>query len=157
WLVAAVCVVTVAATFLLTIFQPKVYESSVALIAPREGTGTNLLVGLTAGANTLQLPGLSLPSLTPNRDLLISILKSRTVAQALVKQFGLKERYRRRYLEEAVETLQARTRLAVSKEGVISLTVEDVSPQDAARIANAYIVQLQRLVTEYGVGEAGRQ
>ena len=157
WLIAAVCVVTVAATFVVTISKAKIYESSVALIAPREGTGTNLLVGLAAGANTLQLPGLSLPSLTPNRDLLISILKSRTVAQALVEQFGLKERYGRRYLEEAVETLQARTRLAVSKEGVISLTVEDVSPQDAARIANAYIVQLQRLVTEYGVGEAGRQ
>ena len=115
WLVAAVCVVTVAATFVVTIFQAKIYESSVTIIAPREGTGTSLLVGLAAGANTLQLPGLSLPSFTPNRDLLVSILKSRTVARTLVEHFGLKERYRRRYLEEAVETLQGRTRIAVSK------------------------------------------
>src|SRR5207302_1544505 len=45
----------------------------------------------------------------------------------------------------------------VSKEGVISVTVEDTSPQVAALVANAYVAQLDRLVTEYGAGEAGRQ
>ena len=40
---------------------------------------------------------------------------------------------------------------------VISIKVEDVDPWAAAEIANFYVAQLDRLVMQYGVGEAGRQ
>ena len=52
-----------------------------------------------------QNPGVAmptLPSFTPNRDLLVGVLKSRTIAQAIVERFGLQARYRASYPDDAV-------------------------------------------------------
>ncbi|OLD47784.1 MAG: hypothetical protein AUI63_03730, partial [Gemmatimonadetes bacterium 13_1_40CM_2_60_3] len=104
-----------------------------------------------------QIPGIAVPSLTPNRDLLVSVLRSRTVAKAVVERFGLQERYRSRYLEDATQKLQDKSTIALSREGVISVRVEDTDPLIAAQIANFFVEQLDRLVAQYGMGEAGRQ
>src|SRR5438105_2953443 len=144
-------------TFGFTKLMPKVYESTATLIAPKEAVGGALLGGLgnlTSSGMLQQISGLSLPSLSPNRDLLVSVLKSRTVAEAVVTEFKLRERYRATYLEDAIKKLEGRTTIAVSKEGLISVRVEDTDPELAARIANYYVEQLDRLVLRYGSSEA---
>ncbi len=147
-------------TFGFTRLMPKVYESTATLIAPKEAAGGALLGGLgnLASSGLLQqVSGLSLPSLSPNRDLLVSVLKSRTVAEAVVAEFKLRERYKATYVEDAIKKLERRTTVAVSKEGLISVRVEDTDPELAARIANYYVEQLDKLVLRYGSSEAGRQ
>ena len=156
WLIVGLCVVAVVTTFGVTVTTPKVYESTATLLAPKEGGGSGLLSGLAA-SGLLQVPGLSVPSLSPNRDMIMSVLKSRTVAQAVVERFRLQERSRARYLEDAVKGLQGMTNVSVSKEGVISVKVEDTDPGLAAQMANFYVEQLDRLVSQFGTGEAGRQ
>jgi len=89
--------------------------------------------------------------------MLTSILKSRTAAQVVVDRFRLQERYRALYLEDAIKGLQGATKVSVSREGVISVRVEDADPKVAAQIANFYAEQLDRLVARFGTGEAGRQ
>lgn len=157
WLIVGLCLVAVLTTFGITITTPKVYESTATLLVPKEGGAGGLLGGLAASGLLQQVPGLSVPSLTPNRDTLMSILKSRTVAQAVVERFRLQERYRARYLEDAIKGLQDATDVRISREGVISVKVEDTDPRLAADMANFYVEQLDRLVAEYGIGEAGRQ
>ena len=141
-----------------TALSPKRYEATATVLSPKEGSGA--LLGGAASSLLQQAPVLSLgtiPSLTQNRDMLVSILKSRTVGDALVKEFGLQERYRVRYFEDAVEKLKRVTDITVAKEGVIAVKVEDVDARLAAEMANAYVSQLDRLVARYGIGEAGRQ
>jgi uncharacterized protein involved in exopolysaccharide biosynthesis len=158
WMIVGVCAVTTSATFAASSLLPKMYRSTATIIAPKEGSGSNLLGGIAAASGLLQqVPGYSLPSLSPNRDLLVSVLKSRTVAQAVVEKFGLQGRYRVRYMEDGVKKLQELTVVSVSKEGVIGVAVEDRDPAVAAQIANFYVEQLDRLVAQYGMGEAGRQ
>ena len=158
WVVFAVVVVALVLTFVLTLMTPRVYESSAALIAPKEGSGASLLGGLAAASGLFpHVPVPSIPSLTPNRDLLVSVLKSRTMGQAVVEHFKLLERYGVPNVGDALKRLQAATLVSVTKEGVISIKVEDVDPWAAAEIANFYVAQLDRLVMQYGVGEAGRQ
>jgi capsule polysaccharide export protein KpsE/RkpR len=79
------------------------------------------------------------------------------VAEAVVAQFGLRKRYKARYLEDAIRTLQGLTSVGISKEGVISIRVEDTDPEIAAGIANYHIELLDKLVSQYGSSEAGRQ
>jgi tyrosine-protein kinase Etk/Wzc len=158
WLIGGLCLIALVATLVVSISMPKVYESTATVLAPKEGAGSGLLGGLAAASGLLQqVPGLSVPSLTPNRDLIVSVLKSRTVAQAVVERFRLQERYRARYLEDAIKGLQGRTDIRVSREGVISVKVEDTDPQLAAQMANFYVEQLDTLVARFGTGEAGRQ
>src|SRR5262245_11419201 len=143
------------ATFVFCVVSPRMYESSASVIAPKESGGQ--ILGVLGGGGLLQQLASTLPSMTPNRDLLLSVLKSRTMLQSVVERFGLQERYRSRHPEDAINRLRGSTTLSVSREGAISVKVEDTNPAAAAEIANFYIQQLDRLVTRYGVGEAGRQ
>ena len=116
--------------------------------------------GLAASSLIQQVPGLaiaSLPSFTPNRDLLVGVLKSRTIAQGVVDRFGLQARYRTQYVDDAIRALRGATTIAISREGVISVKVEDGDPAIAAAMANYHIELLDKLAAQYGTGEAGRQ
>src|SRR5882672_38043 len=158
--IALLCGTALIATWGLTMLMPKYYESTATLVAPKESVAGSVLGGLGGlpSSGTLQqMAGLSLPSLSPNRDLLVSVLKSRTVAVAVAQQFGLRERYKARYLEDAIKKLQALTTIGISREGVISVRVEDTNPEVAARMANYHIELLDKLVSQYGSREAGRQ
>lgn len=155
----AFCVFTavVYTTGVVTMLLPKRYEATASVLA-REGGGgaSGLLSGLAATA-LQQLPGASVPSLTPNRDMIVGVLKSRTVAQAIVDRFRLMTHYKSKFPEDAVRDLVGNTRISPSREGVVSITVEDTDPYLAADIANFYVDQLDRRVLQLGSGEAGRQ
>ena len=158
WLVIGVWVVTVAGTWVWTINAPKIYEATTTVMSPREGGGAGLLLGgLAASGLAQQLPGVVVPSLTPNRDMLISLLKSRTMGEEIIRRFGLQERYQDRYFDQALKHLEGLTNVFVSKEGVISIRVQDTSPQLAAQIANFYMENLERLVSKFSIGDEGRK
>ncbi len=155
WVVLGVCFVTLATTYVVTRQMPKIYAATATVIAPKEGGAP--MSGLASLVQQQGGQSLSLPSLTPNRDLLLSILRSRSIARAVVDRYGLQQRYRMTFHEDVVDRLRAVTEVSVSREGVISVKVEDADPSFAAELANAYIDHLDRSVTEYGVGEAGQQ
>src|SRR5438093_3696925 len=147
-------------TFAFTVTMPKRYESSVTLLAPKEGAGAvGLFGGLAASGLTQAVPGLAGLSASPNRDMLLAILKSRTMGQLVVEKFGLQERYHVRYMEDAVNELHTQMSVSalVERQGLISLRVEDTDPNTAAEMANFVVDQLDRLVSRLGTGEASRQ
>jgi tyrosine-protein kinase Etk/Wzc len=157
--VAILCLSAAVLAFGVSKLLPKVYESTATLVVPKEGTGTGL-AGLAASGLLQQVPGLSIPSVpsfTPNRDLLVGVLKSRTLAQGVVERFGLRDRYGAHYLDDAIKTLKGATTIAVSREGIISLKIEDRDPALAAAVANHYVELLDQFIAQYGTGEAGRQ
>ena len=156
WVVLSVCGVGLAIALVITLTTPKVYQSTATVITPKEGGGVGLL-GLGAAGLLQQIPGFSLPSLTPNRDLFVGLLKSRTMAGAVVERFRLQERYRVRYREDAIKRFQNLSTIALSREGVISVRVEDTDPVVAAEMANFCLERLDRLVAQYSTGEAGKQ
>jgi uncharacterized protein involved in exopolysaccharide biosynthesis len=158
WLVIAVLfIVTTASTLVVSLMLPRIYVSTTSLLVPRE-TGASFFSGMAAASALLQqAPGLTAPSLTPTRDMLLGILKSRTVAVATVQRFGLQERYRAPYLSAAIEQLHRHVDVTLTREGVIVITAEDIHPQTAADIANFFVSELDRLVAKYGTSEAGRQ
>ena len=99
WLVVALCAAAGILTFAVSKLMPKVYESTATVVVPKEGAGSGLLGGLVVSGLLQQTPGMSMPSLpsfTPNRDLLVGVLKSRTIAQAIVDRFSLRTQYRAR-------------------------------------------------------------
>ena len=156
-LLMTVCVLSILGAFVVSLRVPKVYEATAALLAPKESQGSSerLALLLTApGVN--QLIGGMLPSMARNRDVFVSILKSRTMAQDVVERFRLKERYQVRYLEDAINSLKDDTRISISKEGAILVKVEATDPQLAADIANFYVSHLDRLLVRFSTGEASR-
>ncbi len=137
----------------------KIYEAKVAIMAPKEtggGSGAGFAAALAATGAGQFLGGL-LPGGGTSRDAFIAILKSRSMAEELVARFKLKDYYEAKYTEDAIKGLQDATDISVSKEGVITVRVEDKNPKLAAEIANAYAVNLDRMFAKLGTTEGGRQ
>ncbi len=155
WLIGALCVLGVATMFVLTIRTPRTYESAASLLVKEMG-GTGGAGAFPPAGLLQQVPLLGLPSLTPNRDMVLSVLKSRRLAQAVVERFELKERYGVS-LEGAIDVLQGVTSLSISREGVVSVKVEDTDRELAAHMANFYAEEVDRLVSQFSTSEAGRQ
>ena len=153
WLVGVLCVSSVTAALVVGLLSPNIYESETTILTPKEIGGSGLLSALGV-AGLGQLGGISL---TPNRDIIISLLKSRTLAKDLVGELKLQDYYKAGRVDDAIGSLQGATKVAVSKEGIIEIRVEDVDPKMAANIANAYVGQLDRMIMQLGTSAASNQ
>ena len=147
--------VTVGAMVLagsITVFLlPKIYESTATLVPQLEsetGMGLSGLLANAAGGvdKAAQSLGISLPGApaTPT-DMLLAILKSRVIADALIEKFNLKELYDIETMDKTRKALTAATSISLTKEKVIKVVVEDEDPQRAADMANFYVSELDRL------------
>lgn len=159
WIILGLTFVSVfAAAFYSYFVMPKIYESNATILAPREsgGGGAGFAAALAASGAGQLLGGL-VPGGGTNRDVFVAILKSRTMAQELVDRFNLKEYDEAKYTQGAIKALEGTTDIKLSKEGAISVTVEDKDPKVAADIANGYVTTLDRLFAKLGTTEASRQ
>jgi uncharacterized protein involved in exopolysaccharide biosynthesis len=87
----------------------------------------------------------------------VATLQSRTVADALVNRFDLKNVYGVKYNVDARERLKAHTVIDPGKDGVIIVTVEARDPRLARDLANAYTEELLRLNGRLAMNEAGQR
>jgi capsule polysaccharide export protein KpsE/RkpR len=122
---------------------PQQQQSMAAAMLGQIGT----LTGLSAG---------SLGMKNPN-DLYVGMLKSRTVADALIERFSLKELYDEDTLVETRKELASNSSLTGGKDGLIIIEVEDENPQRAADMANSYVDQLTKLTQNLAISEASQR
>jgi tyrosine-protein kinase Etk/Wzc len=85
------------------------------------------------------------------------MLKSRTMADKLIAEFDLKKVYDTDSLEKARKKLTDQTVISTGKDGLITIDVEDESPQRVAKIANAYVVQLTNLTKVLAITDAAQR
>lgn len=155
-LIGIICLTTVLVVMVYSLRLPKIYKS-VATILPSQGGGGGGggIMSNPAVSNLAPFLGISAP--TTNRDIILSILKSRLIVEKIVDHFNLKDYYKSPYLDKAINSLKGATKILPSKDGIITIEVEDKDPKMAADIANAYIEHLNRLNSQFGIGTAGRQ
>jgi tyrosine-protein kinase Etk/Wzc len=157
FLFIAVSVLIVGATVGITIMTPKHYEGVAAILAPPETGASSVLGALAVSGVAQHVSGIQVPSATPNQDMLLGVLKSRSIKQATVERFRLRDRYKKDDDEDAVKVLESMTTIGISRDGVISVAVQDIDRNTAADIANFYVDQLDEIITKLGSGSAGRQ
>jgi uncharacterized protein involved in exopolysaccharide biosynthesis len=153
------CIVSgcMLAAVLYSLLVPRIYRSTATVIVPQESGTRGLLSGLALSGIVQSIPGISVPSLTPNRDLFVSILQSRTMQERVVERFNIRERYGLEYLEDARKKLREVTWISAEKEGLISVTVGDSDQQRAAEMSNYYVEELGRMLSSFETTEASKQ
>ena len=145
---------------LLAFALPKRYESTTQLMPPddQSGSGLALLAGLTAASHSLGSSAGDVLGMKSSGALFIGILRSRTVEDGLVNRFELGKVYRTRLRQDAREELQENTAISEDrKSGIITIAVTDGSPQRAAGMAQEYVEELNRVVTELNTSSAHRE
>lgn len=164
-LIIALFSVFVTAAMVISLLMPKYYKSQTVIMAAEPGAGglgaalSSLpLAGALAGATGLQTPA----------DKIMVVLKSRTIAEAVIQRFNLmavfnedawdaargawKEPAKPPLLQDTVKYLtESVANFTKNKEGAIALTVEWKDPKLAADMANYYISALTGFLNEKAI------
>jgi capsule polysaccharide export protein KpsE/RkpR len=151
----------VLASTLLALLIPARYESTARLMPPDNQSGSSLAMaaatmsGAAGGLGGIASDFLGLKSTS---DVFAGILTSRTVQDKLIQQFDLKKLYWDRRMEDARRDLASHTGISIDRKSqIITVTVTDNSPQRAAAMTQAYIEELNRLVSELSTSSARRE
>lgn len=132
-----------------------VFEAKTTILPPQQqqSSAASMLASLGGLAGAA---GASLGIKNPN-DLYIAMLQSQVVSNKLIERFKLKDIYEAKTLTDTRKELADNSKIASGKDGLISIAVEDNSPQRAAQIANAYVEELKALSKTLAVTEAGQR
>jgi uncharacterized protein involved in exopolysaccharide biosynthesis len=146
---------------LVAFLLPKSYTSTAQLMPPDSQSSTGLaMMAALAGKTLGSLAGLTgdLLNLKSSGALFIGVLRSETSQDRIVQEFDLKRAYHQRYVTDARKTLDEKTDISEDrKSGIITIRVTDRDPQRAAAIANAYVDELNALVTQLSTSAAHRE
>jgi uncharacterized protein involved in exopolysaccharide biosynthesis len=135
--------------------MPKKYEATTRIMPPQQSQSIATAM-LTQLGPLAALAGKDV-GLHSASDLYIALLKSRTVADDLIKHFSLMQVYGKSTLVDTAKRLEEQTEIKAGKEGVISIGVRDRDPDRAAGLANGYVEELRQLTQTLAVTEAGRR
>ena len=157
---------SVVIAMVVSLMLPKYYKSEAMILASAPESGglsAALSAGPLAGALTGSFGGLSSPA-----DKILVFLRSRTVAEMVIKRLDLVKAFNADkwdavkgawkhpeeppLLEEVVKKLGKKVMsFSKSKEGAITISVEWKDPKLAAQIANNYILALSEFMKDKSV------
>ncbi|MCW8805044.1 MAG: Wzz/FepE/Etk N-terminal domain-containing protein [Ignavibacteriaceae bacterium] len=143
----------------LLLISPVTYKAQVTILPPAENDQLSGLGSLISGSGVGDfLTGKLAPG---NSQLFIQILKSRTAAEYVIRKNNLLEFYNEKKEYEAVKILQSELELDLSKEGVITVSVNVSSrylplffsnissiKELSANISNSYVEALDSINRE---------
>ena len=164
YLLIALFIVFVTITMLVSFQLPKFYKSETLIITTGPESG-----GLGAALSALPFAGAlgGISGVQTPADKIMVILKSRTIADTVIKKFDLmkifyykdwdsakgawKDPNKHPLVEDAVKQLTDISKFNKSKEGAITVSVEWKDPIIAADIANYYITALSEVLNEKAI------
>jgi capsule polysaccharide export protein KpsE/RkpR len=157
WCVRGLLIATIMA-----ILVPNRYSATTRLMPPESSGGSGMAM-LSAIAGKGAAPGLSslasdLLGTKNSGALYMEALHSRTVEDQLVNRFDLRRVYWVRYMEDARKYLDDNTNISEErKSGVITVSVSDRNRQRSAALAQAYVEELNRLMSVVSTSSARRE
>lgn len=149
-----------AISTVIALLIPNQYESSVSIMPPdsMNGSGTMLAALATKASPELAAMAGSLLGTKGSGALFVDLFRSRSVQDRVVDRLELQKVYWSRYKQDARKKLNSRTDVGEDrKSGVIFLTVTDRNPQRAHDIAQAYVEELNHLVSQVSTSSARRE
>ncbi|MGQ5525081.1 GumC family protein [Chitinimonas sp. PSY-7] len=154
FIIGVTSVVTLVAS-IVALLLPNIYTSQVIILPPQQQQSAasavlSQLGGLAGAAGSAM--GLKSPN-----EIYVSMIKSRTVAEVLTKQFELEKLYKAKGRDETIKKLKEVTEVTSGKDSLITVKVDDEDPKRAADLANAYVIALRQISSTLAVGVAAQR
>jgi tyrosine-protein kinase Etk/Wzc len=160
-MILRVAVIAALAATVVAFLIPVKYSAEAVIMTPQQSQPSmSALAQLSGSSAALGLSSLSLLSgfgLRNASDLYIGILESRTIADALIDRFHLKQVYGDRDFYWARKHLARNTTIKAGKDTLIHIKVEDRDPERSARLANAYVDELALQNSAVALTEASQR
>lgn len=150
-----ICSITLAAILLSVWYSlslKNIYSATAKILPPQKesGGGLSALLGQAGGLAALAVGGLSGGS-----DLYVSILKSRSVADDVIKRLDLASKLKAKNADIARQKLASKIKINAEKNGIISITVYDSDPKLAAELANTFVEELGSTLVRLNLSKVG--
>jgi uncharacterized protein involved in exopolysaccharide biosynthesis len=159
WLVR-VAIWAFAISTVIAFLIPNQYESSVSIMPPDSMNSSGTMLAALAAKASPELAAMAggLLGTKGSGALFVDLFRSRSVQDRVVDRLDLQKVYWSRYKQDARRKLNSRTDMYEDrKSGVITLTVVDRSRQRAHDIAQAYLEELNHLVSQVSTSSARRE
>lgn len=142
--------VSVLAVMILSVviasFMPKWYRATALILPPEKQSDFGGMMGLSGLAGfALSGSGFSLPVLASESDVIASMLRSRTVIDAVIDSLHLMSVYNAKRREEVRAFVGENLNVRVGNDGVIRVEFTDKDSNRCAEVANAVIAKMDRL------------
>jgi capsule polysaccharide export protein KpsE/RkpR len=147
-------------SIVIVLLMPNQYESSVSIMPPESMNSSGAMLAALASKASPELATMAggLLGMRGSGALFAELFRSRSVQNSVIDKLELQKVYKSRYKEDARKRLNGQTGVNEDrKSGVISVTVTDKSPQRARDIAQAYVEELNRLLSQVSTSSARRE
>lgn len=155
-LIGIATLVIVGLGLAVALLQPRRYIATTVILPPQQGgsAGAAMMAQLSS-MNAMTGVGASALGIKNSNDLQVSLLKSRTVEEAMVERFHLQELYQAKRLSSARKLWEKKTFIDSGlKDGLIRLSVTDQDPRRAAEMANGWVEEYRRFSASLAISEA---
>lgn len=139
----------------ISLAMPSIYTASTKILPPQQSqSAATVILGQLGSLGGLAGNSLGVKSPT---DIYVGMLGSRTVGDRLIKRFKLDQVYETKLHSDTLKVLAGASTFATEKDGLISIEVDDKDPVRAAALANGYVEELQRLMSELALSDAAQR
>ncbi len=145
-------------TAIISMLLPQRYTGASSILPPQQSTSPGAFLSQMAGGQGLAaLAGSSL-GIKNQTDMYVAMFQSRTVEDAMIRQFDLMKAYHAKKLSDARKIFEKRsTAVAGLKDGIIRVTVDAPTPEQASVMTNTYVAEFQKLASAVATTEAGQR
>jgi tyrosine-protein kinase Etk/Wzc len=159
WMIIRNLIATVILVTLVSFVLPRKYTATAVLMPPQDKDRSYMENVLAE----VSMPGLSLPSSSSSSsEIMVEILKSRSVNERVLKQFFKTKRdslplYKilgTRSVDLGLIKISKKVSFSSSKQGMITINAEMKNKNLAADVANAYVEALDKINNEKNVSKA---
>ena len=130
---------------------PPIYTAKTVILPPQQQQSS----AAAALSNLGALAGLAGGGVSSPADKYVAMMQSATVSNHVIDKFKLMEVYESKFRVDAQKALSSNVRISTGKkDGLLSIEVDDKSPERSAAMANHYVEELRALTTSLAVTEA---
>src|SRR3984885_941611 len=143
--------------FVVYVVMKPTYTAEATFLPPQSAPGS-AMTQLASQLGALGAVGALTGGLKSPGDVYVGILKSRTIAETLIKRFDLQRVYKTKKFSDTVKALKVRSAFVVgTKDTLITISVDDHDPKRAAALANGYLDALYEQNGRLALTEASQR
>jgi len=155
-LIFRICGATVVLALCYSLALKNVYTASAKILPPQKDSGGGLSALLSQAGGLAALAG-GVGGLGGSTDLYLGILKSRSVADAVIKRLNLQQEFKTKTIDDTRKKLDGVVKFKAGKDGIIAIDADSKDPQKAAQLANTFVDELGRRSIELNLSKAGTE
>jgi tyrosine-protein kinase Etk/Wzc len=158
-IILAVTTAFALVAIIISFVLPRRYTATVTLMPPQQSSSMSAALasqlGSMGGMAALASGSLGLKNAN---EMFVSMLRSRTVEDAMIQHFGLMQEYHAKFASDARRALERHVTVNGSgKDSLIRISVEDPDPRHAADLANGYVDQFRIQSQHLAITEASQR